>query len=317
MIISASRRTDIPSFYGRWFLNRLKAGEVFVRNPVNRKQVSVIPLSKDNVDCIVFWTKDPGPFLPFLDELDSYGIPYYFSITITPYGPDIETRLRSPESVIESVKSLSRRIGSKRIIWRYDPVIFFKDMDVKSHLKAFAVMAEQLEGITDKCVFSFLSEYGKISEFVKKRGAGNGRREERRSLVGAMAEIAFQANMKLASCALSEDFRESGVGHNRCIDPDLIGEVCGYPIFSRPDKSQREACGCAESRDIGSYNTCLHGCLYCYANREESSIRRKSALYNPDSPMLCDSLAGDENLTPCRNCESLRKEIIPGFSFDF
>lgn len=317
MIISASRRTDIPSFYGRWFLNRLKAGEVLVRNPFNRKQVSVIPLLKGNVDCFVFWTKDPGPFLPFLDELNSYGISYYFTVTITPYGPDIETKLKRGESVIESVKFLSDRLGPKRIIWRYDPVIFYEDMDVKSHLKAFAAIAEQLEGVTEKCVFSFLTEYEKISEFVKKSGAGFGSPGDRNKLVRGMAEIASKAKMKLASCAMDEDFREFGVEHNRCIDPDLIGEICGYPITSRPDKSQREACGCAESRDIGSYNTCLHGCLYCYANREESSIRRKAGLYNPDSPMLCDSLTGDEKLTPCRNCESLKIEDSPGFSFEF
>ncbi|MBN2659158.1 MAG: DUF1848 domain-containing protein [Spirochaetales bacterium] len=317
MIVSVSRRTDIPAFYGKWFINRLRAGEVLVRNPLNRKQVSLIPLRKENVDCFVFWTKDPGPFLPYLDELDGYGIPYYFTITVTPYGREIEKNIRSKVDVIASIKTLAERIGQQRIIWRYDPVIFNGIMDVSYHLKAFEALASEMKNHTEKCVFSFLTEYGKIAPFVNKMNVQSGNGDERTALVRGMAQIAGKTDLQLASCALDEDYDEFGVGHNRCIDPQLIGRICGYPLSAGSDKSQREACGCIESRDIGTYNTCLHGCLYCYANRDEQSIRRKAGRFKADSPMLCDSLSGDEQITPCRNCGSLRKEDSPEFSFEF
>jgi len=296
VIISASRRTDIPAFYGQWLLNRLKAGEVLVRNPLNRKQVSAISLKKENVDCFVFWTKDPGPFLPFLDELDSYNIPYYFSITITAYGRDMEKGMRRKKDIVDSVKELSSRIGVERVIWRYDPILFTEKLDTSFHLGAYESLAGALEGSTEKCIFSFLSEYGKIGGFIRDRGVVKPDREQVRILVKRMSEIAMKRGMTLASCALTEDFSEYAVEHNSCVDPLLIEKLCGYAIQSRKDKSQRGACGCAESRDLGTYNTCLHGCLYCYANRNPASIRAKAALYNPDSPMLCDSLEGDERV---------------------
>lgn len=294
MIISVSRRTDIPAFYGQWFLNRLKAGEVLVRNPLNRTQVSSIPLKKENVDCFVFWTKDPGPFLPYLDELDSYDIPYYFSITITAYGRDMEKNMREKRDIVESVEDLSVRIGAERIIWRYDPILFTESMDTSFHLGAFESLAASLEGSTEKCIFSFLSEYGKIGGFIRGKGVVKPVREQLRTLVKRMSAIAAERGMSLASCALTEDFSEYAVEHNSCVDPLLIGKLCGYTIKSRKDKSQRLACSCAESRDIGTYNTCLHGCLYCYANRNPASIRAKADLYDPDSSLLCDSLRGDE-----------------------
>lgn len=306
MIISASRRTDIPAFFGEWFINRLRAGEVLVRNPLNRKQVSLIPLKRENVDCFVFWTRDPGPFLKYLDEIDGTGIPYYFTITITPYGSDFENNVRPEEQIVASVRQLAGRIGSGRIVWRYDPVIFSPGMDRDYHIRSFTSLAEKLEGATEKCVFSFLEEYGKIASFLRDFKVRKPDSQEKSELIGDLSGPAEKHSMKLASCAQDEDYSAFGVEHNSCIDPLLISKICDYPLSVKRDASRRPACGCAGSRDIGTYNSCLHGCLYCYANRDRESVRRKASLYDPRSPLLCDSLSGDEAITLCGNCGSLK-----------
>lgn len=304
MIVSVSRRTDIPAFYGEWFINRLRAGEVLVRNPLNRKQVSSIPLSRDNVDAFVFWTKDPGPFLQYLPEIEERGFPFYFTITINPYDQSIEGSVPRKKDILKSVEELAHRIGPKRIIWRYDPVIFTEELNRAYHLKWFDYLAGRLQGMTEKCVFSFLADYDKISEFVREKGVRRKETGERKIFVGEMAVIAEKRSLVLASCALPEDYGDLGVVANRCVDPELVESLCGYPIKAVKDKSQRKACGCVESRDIGTYNTCLHSCLYCYANRDLVSMKKKAASYDPKSPLLCDVLQGDEKVTSRRNLQN-------------
>jgi Domain of unknown function (DUF1848). len=160
MIISASRRTDIPAFYSEWFLNRIKAGFLIVRNPMNPKQLSRIVLTPDVVDCIVFWTKNPTPMLPKLDELKDYN--YYFQFTLTGYGQDIERNLPSKKDVlIPAFLELSEKIGAHRVIWRYDPILINSKYSEEYHVSAFKQIAEALNGHTEKCVFSFVDRYRK------------------------------------------------------------------------------------------------------------------------------------------------------------
>ena len=140
MIISASRRTDIPAFYAEWFANRVREGFVCVRNPMNAHQVSRVSLDPALVDCIVFWTKNPAPMLEHLDAFAAY--PYYFQATLTGYGRDVEGNLPDKHEVLlPAMKELAHRIGPERVVWRYDPILFNEKYTPQYHLRAVREIA--------------------------------------------------------------------------------------------------------------------------------------------------------------------------------
>jgi hypothetical protein len=297
VIISASRRTDIPAFYGEWMLNRLRAGEVLVRNPVNRTRVQRVPLSPHGVDCIVFWTKDPGPFLPRLPEIDRMGYRYYFLFTLTPYGGDIEANVGRKSSILESFKRLSGTIGPDRVVWRYDPVLITSAYTLDYHREWFARLAESLDGHTRRCVISFVQMYRKIRGSMAAVGAASPDDGTVQEIARSFGAAARSHSMELLTCSTGMDLAEHGIGHSACIDAALITRITGRAVPPRKDAAQRPECGCAESRDIGSYDTCPHGCLYCYANSNVGTAARARALCDPGSPLLCDALHGDETVT--------------------
>jgi hypothetical protein len=305
-IISASRRTDIPTFFSEWFLNRLHEGNIMVRNPKRYDQVSDIKLSKDTIDCIVFWTKNPIPMLPRIEELNEMGYPYYFQFTLTRYGKDIEEGLPDKLMLIKAFQRL-HDIGNGHIIWRYDPIVFTSKYTPEWHLKAFESIARRLEGYTDKCVISFVDTYDYNKKFLKDIKAkdisqlapfGMGvKLSEFEAFCKALADIAHEYNMKVATCAEVVDLDKCGIEHNKCIDPDYIEKIIGKPIKNAKDSAQREACGCVESIEVGSYNTCMNGCKYCYACKDRDKTRAMFKRYDPDSPLLCDKLTGEEIIT--------------------
>ncbi|MDR1972731.1 MAG: DUF1848 domain-containing protein [Treponema sp.] len=271
MIISASRRTDIPAFLGEWFMECLRAGEVFVKNPVNGTQVSLIDLSPEAVDCLVFWTKNPAPFLSFLDELDGRGYRYYFQFTLTPYGRDIERNLPEKNAVLDTFCRLSERLGKGRVIWRYDPILYNNHYTPSCHAEKFEEFCAALAGKTEKCVISFIDSYS----FLKKSFAELGIREltaEEISRTAAMLHPAAEKyGITLASCCEKADLALYGIEKNKCIDAELINRLFSLNLRCKKDPGQRPQCCCAVSRDIGSYHTCLHGCRYCYAARGPNS----------------------------------------------
>jgi hypothetical protein len=266
VIISASRRSDIPAFHGEWFMECLRAGEALVKNPVNSR-LSRIDLSPGAVDCFVFWTKNPAPFLPFLDELDNRGYPYYFQFTLTPYGRDLEPNLPEKEALLDTFCRLSDRLGRGRVIWRYDPIVLNPRYDVSFHAGQFERFCRVLGGKTEKCVISFVDRYG----FLKKNFEELGLREltapEMAGIAGTLAPLAERRGLALASCCEEADLGPWGIGRNKCVDEELINRLFGLNLAYKKDPGQREHCRCCASRDIGSYHSCLHGCRYCYAAR--------------------------------------------------
>jgi hypothetical protein len=297
MIISASRRTDIPAFYGEWMMHRLRAGEVLVRNPMNRAMVQRVPLSPEGVDCIVFWTKDPGPFLPCLPEVDRMGYRYYFLFTLTPYGSDMEVNVGRKSRILESFKRLSGLIGPDRVVWRYDPIVLTPECTVDWHRERFERLAGSLEGHTRRCVISFVQMYRKIRVNMATAGVTSPDDGTVQGIARSFGEAARGHSMELLTCSTGMDFSEHGIGHSACIDGALITRITGRAVSLRKDASQRPECGCVESKDIGSYDTCPHGCLYCYANSNAGKAARARALCDPGSPLLCDALHGDETVT--------------------
>ena len=288
MIISASRKTDIPAYYSEWFINRIKEGFVYSRNPMNPHQISRIPLNTEVVDCIVFWTKNPVPMLPKLDELKGYN--YYFQFTLTGYGKDMEANLPDKkEKLIPAFWELSDKIGSERVIWRYDPIAFNDRYTPDYHLNAFEQIAGALKGHTEKCVISFVDMYQKIQKNMRSMNIDEASDEQMYSFAKKLYDIATVNNMVLATCAEKIDLTPIGIEHNACIDSKVIEKICGGKLKAKKDPAQRSEC-----REIGTYNTCANGCRYCYANYSKEAVKNNMAKYDPLSPILCD-FVNEEN----------------------
>lgn len=292
MILSVSRRTDIPAFFSDWFYNRIKAGYVCVRNPMNRNQVSRIKLSPDLIDCIVFWSKNPKPMLHRLDELKDYM--YYFQFTINPYNQELETFVPVKESIIDTFKYLSDVIGPKRVIWRYDPILFTKNIDIEYHLKYYEAIAKRLAPYVQTCVISFVDQYKKTQRNLKNTTARELQLDEMMILAVGLVAIASKYGIKIQSCAEQIELEQIGIMHGRCIDNILIEDLLGVKLVVSKDKNQRLECGCVQSIDIGEYNTCSHNCLYCYANFNRELVSKNRAQHNPTSPLLIGNLQSDD-----------------------
>ncbi|MCX7774878.1 MAG: DUF1848 domain-containing protein [Spirochaetaceae bacterium] len=268
-IISASRRTDLPSFQADWFFGQLAQGWVEVRNPWNARQRRTISLAPENVICFVFWTRDPRPMMDRLERLRTYK--YLFHYTINAYGPPLEPDAPSLEYSLRTIRDLADRIGRERIIWRYDPLILTESHDEAWHGAAFAELAEKLRGWVRHCVISVYDSYRGAQARLRAAGlavpALSELRENYVHLLAMLVKIAHDSDIAVALCAEPSLQDVPGISRIACIDEAVIREVAGpVPVPGR-DRCQREGCTCLESVDIGAYGTCQRHCLYCYARR--------------------------------------------------
>jgi hypothetical protein len=293
MIISASRRTDIPAFYSQWFFNRLNQGFVMVRNPMNPQLVSKISLNPQFIDCIVFWTKNPKNMIKQLDRLKGYH--FYFLFTITSYGPDLEKHLPPKDDVIETFIELSRLIGKEKVIWRYDPVLITDTMDEEYHCRHFDYIARELHPYTERCIISFLDMYKKCERNLKGFNIKELDTGEMVRLAGKLNRTARRWNIEMVTCAEEVSLSHFGINHGKCIDDRLISRITGVQLEVKKDPHQRKTCRCVESIDIGAYNTCSHMCLYCYANSEARVVQKNLSRHYWESPLLLGKLSpGDQ-----------------------
>ncbi len=283
-IISVSRRTDIPAFYSDWFFNRVKEGVALVKKKVDSPKIKKVFLEPEDVRCFVLWTKNPRPMFERLNELDGYK--YYFQFTLTPYGPDIEKNLPPKDELIETFIRLSERIGKEKVIWRYDPIILTDTIDIEYHKQHFEALVKRLHRHTEKCVISFV-ETRKIQkaarEAMKLKTIDIDMKWELASWIQFIAE---GYGLKVEACAQKIDFSEIGITPARCVDPRLIGHITGFPVKIAKDTKQRKKCGCVPSTEIGTNNTCTHGCLYCYATREAAQARLNYHQHDCESPAM-------------------------------
>lgn len=308
MILSVSRRTDIPNYYSDWFIIRIKEGFLYVRNPMNAHQISKIDLSPEVIDCIVFWTKNPANMIDKLEDLQKYM--YYFQFTLTGYGKDVEPNLPNKrEELIPTFKRLSEKIGKERVIWRYDPILISKRYTINYHLKAFEEIASSLADYTEKVVISFVDSYSKTLRNTRKLDIRQITNEEMIEVAGEMAQIASKYNLIIETCAEQINLQEAGIQHGSCIDKKLIERLLGCKLIAEKDKNQREACGCFESVEVGAYNTCLNGCKYCYANFNDSKVEDHVKLYNRNSALLCGNISSDDRITE-RKMKSMKDNQI-------
>lgn len=300
MIISASRRTDIPAFYSDWFVNRVREGFLLVRNPFNAHQITRVSLNPEDVEMFVFWTRNPSKLMDFLPVMDEKGYRYYFQYTITGYPRAIEKSVPNPLRAVETFTDLSQKIGRDKVVWRYDPILLSNLLPLNEHKRLFSKIAGMLAGKTNRVVISFADFYKKTELNLKLVGGLicediTLQQEQLLELSAYMAKIAQTHGMDIKSCAEAVDVAQVGIMHGKCIDDSLIKEVFGLSLEGKKDRGQREECGCIKSIDIGVYNTCLHGCSYCYANFNHNTVIKNQQKHDPSSPFL---LGGVEGVDP-------------------
>lgn len=301
MIISASYRTDIPTFYGPWFMNRLRAGYCKVINPYNRQSYRV-DLRTDAVDGIVFWTKNLGPFFKNLFEVRERGYPFVVQYTINSYPRDLEFSVVDPVKSVDHMRQLAEVFGTKVGVWRYDTIVFTSQTPLDFHLRNFRKLAAMLEGSTDEVVVSFAQLYRKT-----KRNMDASAMESRfswedppdavkRQVVSELADVARTRGMQLSVCS-QKAYLGAGIKDAQCIDAQRFSAITGTPLATKV-KGNRPECGCFESRDIGDYNSCPHGCVYCYAVEERERAQVHFREHDPESEFLVRPRATRDALDP-------------------
>jgi len=265
MIISASRRSDIPAFHSKWLMECIRKGEVLVPNPFNPGSQRQVSLKPADVDCLVFWTRNPSPMLPFLPELKDRGFPVFFMVTINGYGKKLEPGVLPVERQIAAFQDTTQRVPSGTIVWRYDPVILTSEYTPAYHLQQFERICSSLRGLTNRCITSFVHPYRKCLKKLKEVGYEPLVQENQISLLREMNRIASAYGITLQTCAADPSLQASGVLPGSCIDIQRIEEIITRPLVRSKDKNQRPECLCQQSIDIGAYGTCKAGCIYCYA----------------------------------------------------
>ena len=292
MIIQTGMRTDIPAFYSKWFMNRIKEGYVLVRNPYNERQVTRYRLAPDVVDLIAFCTKNPAPMLPYMNVLKPYG--QYWFVTITPYGRDIEPNVPDKEKVMDDFKKLSDIVGVDSMGWRYDPIVVDDKHSVEWHITEFEKMAENLCGYTKSCVISFIDIYKKVERNF--RGAREVSKKDRITLGKEFIKIAGKSGMTIRPCAEGDELTLYGADCSGCMTVNTFETALHVhlDVPKRKTNQRNGQCACLLGVDIGAYDTCGHLCKYCYANSNTRLVKENMKKHNPMSPFLIgESMPGD------------------------
>ena len=304
MIISASRRTDIPAFYSEWFIRRVRAGYCTVPNPYNNNQVTWVSLKPEKTEMIVFWTRNPRPLFPYLEELAQRGLEFYFHFTLMNNPREIDPKSPSLQASLETFSELAERIGSDKIIWRYDPIVLSTLTTTDFHKKQFGEIASALQQKTNRVVISIADVSSKIKQRMKdlqKQGihltAPDSLPEgDFAGLMRYFAQTARESGMEIVSCSEEIDLTIYDIRPGKCVDDDFIRKVFGKEVINKKDPSQRRACGCVVSKDIGMYDTCQFGCQYCYATSSFERAKQNYKEHDPNSPSLIGWFDADEQI---------------------
>lgn len=309
MILSTGMRTDIPAFYSKWFINRIKAGVVYTRNPYNERRVTKFLLNPKVVDCIAFCTKNPLPMLPYLDELSKFK--QFWFVTITPYGKDIEPNVPLKRKIVEAVRYLSNKLGKQCVAWRYDPVFYNEQWNKETHIKAFAKLAKSLSGYVEYCVVSVLDLYEKTirnAPLLKPLS-----KEEQLDLFSEFVNIAKEYGIKVKGCYEGDFLKKVGVDCSGCQTKEMLEKVIGGKLDISAKTNQRgKNCNCVLGQDIGMYNSCLHLCKYCYANKSAEEVAKNVKKHDDNSPFLIGNFQTGDEIVEAKQKSFLKNQL----SFD-
>jgi hypothetical protein len=288
-IVSVSRRTDIPAFYGNWFMGRLKEGFAGVVNPFGGQKY-IVSLRPEDVVCFVFWSKNFTPFIENLKIIDRLGYKFYFNYTITSLPFVFESNVNK-QSAIETLKLLSKMYSPAHINWRFDPIIISNNCNRDFYIKSFEEIASQFAGYVKRCYFSFVTEYDKVrrnfEELKRSEGISTIDKSEqfKIDLANELAQIAANFGIQMFSCCGDYLLGEK-IGKAHCIDGAIIESLFCLQGLQYIEKPTRKECGCTESTDIGTYDTCPHGCIYCYANANKQKAYKAFGNHDETSAFL-------------------------------
>ena len=288
MILMVSGRCDIVAFYTKWFINRYREGYVDVRNPFNPKLVSRINFN--DVDLIMFCTKNPIPIIPYLKEINK---PILFHVTLTSYNKDIEPNVPDKKKVIEAIKEISKIIGIDNIYIRYDPILINNKYTVDYHIKAFDKLCKLLNGYTKHIIISFIDIYKNVVNNSKYLNLSDITEEDYKKIGLSFSKIAKENNMTVQTCFEDNTLEEYGFIKEDCLSATLAYKLTGK-IFDIQTARKEKKCHCVKMVDIGVYNSCKHLCKYCYANFDELKIDDNIIKHNPNSSLLIGELKNDD-----------------------
>ena len=288
MILNVSGRTDIVAFYTEWFINRYKEGYIDVRNPYYHKQVSRIYFN--NVDLIMFCTKNPQPIIKYLNIIKK---PILFHITLTPYKKDIEPNVKDKRKIIEDIKEISKIIGKNNIYIRYDPIFISNKYNIEYHKKAFKKICTLLDGYINKIIISFLDEYKNVKNNINILKYKELTPNDYKEIGISFSNIAKEHNITVQTCFEEENLVQYGFIKGECLSHELAYKLTGKSYKNWTARKGKK-CNCVEMVDIGYYNTCNHLCKYCYANYNEKEINNNIKKHNPYSSLLIGELETED-----------------------
>ena len=290
MILNTGLRTDIPGFFSEWFYNRIEEGFVYVRNPYVKNQIYSYRLDPELIDCIIFCTKNPKPMLENLEKIDKFN--QYWHITITPYEKEIEPNVPPMNDVLESFKYLSKKLGKENVTLRYDPIFINEKYTLEKHIESFEYIANSLSDYTTEAIISFIDLYEKTKRnFPKAREVT---KDERLKLGKEFAQIGKKNNITIKTCVEGTELDKFGIDSSGCMTKEVIERAINKNLNIPKQKARNGECYCLLNNDIGEYNTCAHGCLYCYANSNKRLVKRNLKLHDPKSPILIGEIKEDD-----------------------
>ncbi|TKJ42410.1 hypothetical protein CEE37_01635 [candidate division LCP-89 bacterium B3_LCP] len=293
MIISASRRTDIPAFYSDWFINRIREGFCLLQNPYNKKQVRKVDLSPDVIDAFIFWTKNPRPMFGKLSKIDDMNFDYIFLYTCNDYPEWLEPNIPNIDDRINDFRHLSDKLGPKKVIWRYDPIILTSSLNSDFHFETFKRLCSELSDYTKRVIISFVDLYSFVLKRLKRQiPEGESLfdpltiKMKVKSLSRKLADIAEFYKLDIFSCAELIELSGTGILPGACIDGMYLYSVFEKEFTTKKDPGQREECKCAISVDIGGYDTCMNQCPYCYALKSQKVLEKNYKSHDPLAPSI-------------------------------
>ena len=290
MILNTGLRTDIPGFFSEWFYNRIDDGFVYVRNPYAKNQIYSYRLDPELIDCIIFCTKNPKPMFENLEKIDKFN--QYWHITITPYEKEIEPNVPPINDVLESFKYLSKKLGKENVTLRYDPIFINEKYTLEKHIESFEYIINSLSGYTTEAIISFIDLYEKTKRNFPK--AIEVTKDERLKLGKEFAQIGKKNNITIKTCVEGSELDKFGIDSSGCMTKEVIERAINKNLNVPKQKARNGECYCLLNNDIGEYNTCDHGCLYCYANSNKRLVKRNLKLHDPKSPILIGEIKEDD-----------------------
>lgn len=294
MIVNVGGRTDIVNYYSQWLMNRIKEGFAYSRNPLFPDNVSKISLKPEDVDCLMFCSKNYRPMLKYMEEINKkYKIICHY--TITAYDKDVEPNVPSIDDSINTLIELSKIVGKEKVLWRYDPILLTKKYTVEKHIQTFEYMAKRLSPYIQRCIFSFVEMYKKLDYNMPEIISFTN--EDKKKILKNIGEIGKKYNFYIQTCGTDENYEQYGIHISGCTTPEILEQANNVEYKKIKGKGMRKGCHCIPSRDIGAYDTCLNGCKYCYANKRPDLAKENIKKHDKNSPLLLGNISKTDKIT--------------------